>query len=455
MRIRFPSVLLVGCASLTACGSGGDPSLGSEVAGVLVVASNGNNGGSNSNTAFIAAAALGEDGFFVSTADGCGGGCQGTGQAEYALTFAPAQLLSISLTPFTGGVSGNSSGVEMGVEAGTLYWAMPGQIAIPMNGSSPGIALWATDAGGASASQAPVWASFPLFDPAAIQTGTQYNGYEIVGMVALSGTVYVSVALISNSNGESVPGSPDSPTWSQGAGGGGGTAVASHLPSQGLIFAVSCPNPPCNTQVAPPAVSTTFDPAVALHTLVAFGSSLCWLDGSDEVLCVPSGWGNGTPPTPTVLAAPSLPSGWSLVALASGGKSLVWAAAPDVAPGIAGCAVWTNGPGATPAQIYDGSQASFFCRGLATDGQYAYFTTNEVTGYSQGPSCTNCTNGYTVSGIVGNGVGRAPIGGGAAQMLPLQSQNWYGPRRVFVDATSVYAVDPSYVVRVPAAAFTP
>lgn len=465
MRISFIHWILVSNATLCACGSGEDPSSVSEVAGILVVPNdNGNNGGSNSNTGYIAAGAPGGGGFFTSIASGCGG-CQSSAEADYASTFAPPSLLSISLASAGSGGS-NGSGIDLALTAdGAIYWVEPEQITIPMNGTEPGIALWTADAGAvfqaAAQSQAnvPEWASFPLFTPSTNPNGssTQYSSYEVVGIAVASDAVYVSVALIPNLTNESVPPSPDSPQWVQGAATTGGMPVASHVASQGLIFAVSCSSPPCSADVAPTALSTTFDPAVAVHTLVAFNDSICWLDASSQVLCAPTGWSGATPPSPAVLAAPNLPDGWSLVALASAGSGsgsvMVWAAAPDIAPRVGGCLVWMSAAGAAPTQVYDGSQADFFCRGLATDGQYAYFTMNEVLGTEEGPSCTNCTNGYYVSGVVGTGLARVPLAGGAAQTLALQSQSWYGPRRVFADPLSVFAVDPSYVVRLPVTTF--
>jgi len=467
MRILFaPWLIIFAGAAFCGCGSGPNPATVSEVAGILVLPNdNGNGGGSNPNTSYIAAAAPSAAGFFTSIAQGCGG-CQSGAQADYASMFAPPSLLAISLSQDLGSGGSSGSGIDLALSTdGTVYWAVPAEVTISSSGSSAGIALWMGSAAAvvqsaaASQSSVPGWANFPLVTPSTNPSAStpQYSSYEIVGMVAETDAVYVSVALLPTLTNETVPASPDSPEWVQGAANTGATPTAAHLPSQGLIFAVSCSTPPCLGEVAPAAVSTTFDPAVAIHTLVSFNGSLCWLDATSQVLCAPAGWAGTTPPTPTVLSAPSLPAGWSLVAVASAGSGnqsvLVWAAAPDIGPGVGGCLVWMSAAGAAPVQVYNGSQDSFFCRGLATDGQYAYFTMNEVAATNEGPSCTNCTNGTYVAGVVGIGIARVPLAGGAAQTLPLQSQSWYGPRRVFVDATYVYGVDPSYVLRMPLGTF--
>jgi hypothetical protein len=55
--------------------------------------------------------------------------------------------------------------------------------------------------------------------------------------------------------------------------------------------------------------------------------------------------------------------------------------------------------------------------------------------------------------MMGTGLGRVPLAGGPLQTVPLASSRWYGARRVLVDAQSVYAVDPNFVVRVDKSAF--
>lgn len=458
VKIFSACALLIASLPLEACGSGGDPSSGSQISGVLVAPGNGNGGSSNPNATDIAAAAVASAGFFVATGEGCEG-CGSPSEGQYALTFAPPSLVPLSLASTIG--SGDGSGVDMAVSGdGSLYIVLPAQAATPANGTQSGMTVMMANAASATKSPLSAWATFPLMNPSTSPgSGMQsYSNYVVVGSVAQADTLYASVVLIANVNsGVSVPVSPDSPAWVQGgsSSGGGSPPTPAHLPSQGLVFAVSCSSPPCTGDVAPAAVSTTFDPAVAIHTLVATDSSVCWLDGSSRVLCVPTGWAGATPPAPKVVAAPTLPTGWSLVAVAAAGSNLVWAAAPDVAEGAAGCQVWLSVAGGTPAEVYDGTDASFFCRGLATDSKYAYVTMNEVVGFDQGSSCNTCANGFAITGVIGTGIVRVPLGGGAPQTIPMQSQNWFGPRRVLVDDAYVYAIDPSYVVRAPLSAFAP
>ena len=64
--------------------------------------------------------------------------------------------------------------------------------------------------------------------------------------------------------------------------------------------------------------------------------------------------------------------------------------------------------------------------------------------------------GVDSSVLLGNGIARVPlVGGGPLQTAPLQADRWYGPRRVLVDDTYVYAIDPNYVLRFPKTAFGP
>lgn len=268
-------------------------------------------------------------------------------------------------------------------------------------------------------------------------------------MVADTDAVYVAVAELPVQSGGSSIVSPDSPCWIQSGEDNCGSNEVAHVPASGFIYAVA-PGSTGSLQAAPPAVSTTFDPATAIHTLVDAGSSVCWLDASAHVTCAPKGWASGPVPTPRIQVVPIPPKGWSFVATASSGNTYAWAASPDVAIGASGCLVWASVNGGAPTAVYDGSQASFFCRGLAIDGQYAYVTMNALAS----TPCNGCSNTSSIY-VAGNGIARIPLGGGALQTMPLESQEWYGPRRVFVDDTYVYAVDPSYVLRVDKTAFGP
>ena len=136
----------------------------------------------------------------------------------------------------------------------------------------------------------------------------------------------------------------------------------------------------------------------------------------------------------------------TLTGIAASDEYVAWSTSALPTPGATGCTVFASHDDGPPAMIYDGSKAPFLCWGLAVDDAYAYFaTTTVVVQFSSDPG------GPTY--MMGTGLGRVPLAGGPLQTVPLASSRWYGARRVLVDAQSVYAVDPSFVVRVDKSAF--
>jgi hypothetical protein len=110
--------------------------------------------------------------------------------------------------------------------------------------------------------------------------------------------------------------------------------------------------------------------------------------------------------------------------------------------------VWAAPAGGAPSPIFDSNLAgtSFLCNGLAIDDQYAYFAIVQVYVPPAGASSAE---------LLGTGIARVPLAGGPLEMVPLQSDRWYGARRLIVDDSYVYAIDPSYVLRLRKAAFGP
>jgi hypothetical protein len=147
-----------------------------------------------------------------------------------------------------------------------------------------------------------------------------------------------------------------------------------------------------------------------------------------------------------IQAVPGLPTGF--VGLAASDSYVAWAAAPEPSPGSTGCWVWSSLKDGAPKEIFDSdlAQTSFSCSGLAIDATYAYFAMVEV----YVPPA-----GVDSSVLLGKGIARVPLAGGPLETVPLQADRWYGPRRVLVDDTYVYAIDPSYVLRFPKTAFGP
>jgi hypothetical protein len=141
-----------------------------------------------------------------------------------------------------------------------------------------------------------------------------------------------------------------------------------------------------------------------------------------------------------------LPTGF--VGLAASDSYVAWSVAGQPNPGPTGCWVWSSLKDGAPKQIFDSGAAntSFSCNGLAVDSTYAYFAMVEV----YVPPA-----GVDSSVLLGTGIARVPLAGGPLETAPLKSDRWYGPRRVLVDDTYVYAIDPAYVLRFPKTAFAP
>ena len=141
-----------------------------------------------------------------------------------------------------------------------------------------------------------------------------------------------------------------------------------------------------------------------------------------------------------------LPTGF--VGLAANDSYVAWAVAPQPNPGPTGCWVWSSLKDGAPKQIFssDLAQTTFACNGLAVDDTYAYFAMTRVYIPPSGGDNT---------AVLGSGIARVPLDGGPLETATLQADRWYGPRRVLVDDTYVYAVDPSYVLRFPKTAFAP
>lgn len=55
---------------------------------------------------------------------------------------------------------------------------------------------------------------------------------------------------------------------------------------------------------------------------------------------------------------------------------------------------------------------------------------------------------HSVTFLVGTRIGRVPLAGGSAEFIDVAGTQYYGPRRVLVDDTFVYGIDPRVVLRV-------
>jgi len=387
-----PLALLAACVAGAACKSGPDPSqTGGEVDSVQVAQlSNGLD--------FVGSAVVDTGVVFVAA-----------NESLSSVRFSPDVVLP-SLWPSLG----TAAELELAAGAGgTLWWA-----------SNDGVtsALWKLPE--------------TSFVDGQIATRTPFPGggaSDVVGLVADATSVWAAVATpeTPNAGGEIWP---DSWQWPG--------AEQVYTPYKGDIYQITAGQPPVALAVAQPI---NFFPGLMVHVLAQSTTSIYWVDsthtGTDlarvmSATKTPS----ATPPGQRVAGVPAMDNGLAvgIVGLAASDKLVAWAAAPFPSPGTDGCWIWVTTPTGAPLEIYnsDAEPTPFTCSGLAIDDQYAYFAMVSTTNL-QSPV------------LVGTGIGRVPLAGGLLQTAPLQSDRWYGPRRVLVDATYVYALDPSYVLRFP------
>ncbi|MGH7330375.1 MAG: hypothetical protein ACREJX_18665, partial [Polyangiaceae bacterium] len=207
-------------------------------------------------------------------------------------------------------------------------------------------------------------------------------------------------------------------------------------------------------QAAPETVSGLgLSPNVAIHLLAQNTTELYFPDkgqangGADISLRIlaqaKSTFGTSTP-----AEIWSLPNsqGTTVVGIAANDTYVAWTTSTfQPVGGHVGCNIYASTHDGT-AVLLSGSMngpGDSTCSGLAIDDTYAYVA---ITSEIQQPNDTGSGGGAFLV-TVGSGIKRVPLAGGPAQTVSLQSQRWYGPRRVFVDDTYVYAIDPDFVAR--------
>ncbi|HZT53649.1 MAG TPA: hypothetical protein VE995_04635 [Gaiellaceae bacterium] len=417
--LPIPLVLLA-----ASCGSGPDPSAtGGDAEGVLVATANGGGG----CCGYVSGVALRHGHVFAA---------YGTMVAQ--VDFAPSTVQPSSWQPQQ---AGSLLDVEIAAPAGdgTLWWTAT-------DGGGSSCAVWtSTEATFAS----PAAPAGTLCGGASAGTGMVSPGgggpQAVVGLVADTAALYAAIATGNGggTGGGSASGlSPDSQQWP-----GSGPEVS----ASGSIVRLD------RTALSQPqALQVTggvrFDVGNSVHVLAQSSTNVYWLDATAVapnlgrvMQASKASWTAGQ--GQRLADVPSMAGqARALVGIAANDAYVAWAAAPMPGPGQSGCWVWAAGADGTARRIYDGPQGPQqpMCHGLAVDAQFAYFAI--VTVVSQ-------TNDPQGNWLMGTGIGRVPLAGGPAQTVSLQSGRWYGPRRVLVDEQYVYAIDPSYVVRVPKSAF--
>ncbi|HEY8040386.1 MAG TPA: hypothetical protein VIF15_11360 [Polyangiaceae bacterium] len=384
-------------ALLAGCNSGPDPSGGG--VSIVQVAPTG--------STFVGSAVLGQSAMYVVTT-----------QSLDVVRFAPDLAL-----PSTWNEPVTSGGIELAsAPDGTLWWAAN----VGFKSS-----LWT--------SSEPAFLSGPS---AALTTFPGPEGSNVVGLAVDGTAVFAAVATPQPANPPPGQVSPDAQAWP-------GTLPVD-TPATGSIYRMDRSGAAAAQALDVP-LGITFSPDFMLHVLAQTSTAVYWVDASPgpqeigHVMFAPkASWSAQQGKSLWGLAQINgLPMGF--VGLAANDAYVAWAAAPEPFPGAVGCWIWAAPTGGAPKEIFDGDlvSTSFKCSGLAIDASYAYFAMVKV----------QQAQGNVV--VVGTGIGRVPLGGGPLQTVSLQSERWYGPRRVLVDEANVYAIDPSYVLGFSKSAFGP
>ncbi|HEY3817815.1 MAG TPA: hypothetical protein VGL81_11615 [Polyangiaceae bacterium] len=400
--MRPPHILLF--LTLAACAKGPDPSTtGGDTAGVLVTGLSG----------YVGSAVVDTQGQVYVTA----------AESLDVVRFPPAQPLASNW-----GAPPSQPAIELAIAGGTLWWAAN-------DGSNS--SLWSSTE-----------ASFVSPPPAAIAF-PGIIGSDVIGLVADGTAVYAAVSTpkpLPPGTFPPVTGpSPDSWQWP------GSPAV--DTPFDGSIYRI-VPGAPATVQALAPTGGITFFPGFMQHVLAESTTEVYWVDSAPVgsqigrvMVASKADWATDLGHSLGGIApVDGLATGF--VGLAASDTYTAWAVAPEPNPGSTGCWVWASEKDGAPREIFDSDLAptSFSCNGLAIDDTYAYFAMVEVYVPPAG-----------VDGdvLLGTGIARVPLAGGPLETAPLTADRWYGPRRVLVDDTYVYAIDPNYVLRFPKTAFAP
>jgi hypothetical protein len=402
------ALLSLGLGS-TECVSGPDPSRGGAVVGVQVDPSNSGGGG------YTQGIVLGSS-------------------AVYTAFFGNLARLRFDGSGSSVGLfNENTSVLELAVAAedGSVWWAGGNGISTGCAMGGPLMGLW-------TSSDAAFLTTRSNAAPAALvcstNNGTTPSGPQTsYGLVADDTWVVVAIA----SAGTPTSGAsnlPDQQGWP-------GSQFAPSPSADASLLRFDRQN--ASAPMQPLAGVSSLATALTAHVLAQSTEEVYWLDASsaaaDSVMrASKSQWSAGQ----VVATAASN----TLTGIAANDQYVAWATSAQPTPGATGCAVFTSHADGPPAKIYDGSNAPFLCWSMAVDDAYAYFAMTTVVEQFPGD-----TGGPTY--MVGTGLGRVPLAGGALQTVPLASSRWYGARRVLVDEQYVYAVDPSFVVRVDKSAF--
>jgi hypothetical protein len=458
---------LVSLASIGACGSGPDlTKTAPDVAIVDVAPGNVGNSNCGAGCGFISGFAVGSSGVY-SMFDVQGGTGTLLPQLK-TVDFASHSVLTSSWTPIVAANGTGATSTDYDIVSSSdhqLFWA-----GTPVTNNSAGanateITIYSSTE---SSLQTPnaiasFVATLPTVDTgssngngndggAGGNTGSNAGGLYLVGLAADPDAIYVEYTQDGQqTNGGANQTTPDSQSYP-----GAGSPIETR--DVGVIAQIMRSAP----QAAPKSVSSFFVlPNSAIHSLAQSSKELYFADEgqannpSNQVRVlsltkIPFGT------TPNVVGALTLSdsAGATVVGIAANDTNVAWAVSYLSAQPY-GCVIFGSAHDGLMQKLYDGRKPGASnggpaplsgCSGLAVDDTYAYVAITDTISTS---------NGGNQIVTVGSGIARVPLAGGPLQIVSLQSQEWYGPRRVFVDATYVYAVDPNYVARFAKSDFGP
>lgn len=204
-----------------------------------------------------------------------------------------------------------------------------------------------------------------------------------------------------------------------------------------------------------------FDPQGSSHLFTADATNVYWI-GNGTVWSVPRDLKSA--PQQNLATIPNQSNCGSSctvsfpVGLAVSNGVVAWATLSGTDTGCAvGPCDFTNAHcqiSTTSALIYDAPGTA--CMGLAIDDAYAYFAI--VVQKTIVEDCCHDDDGgkHTDVFTATSAVARISLTGAPnqpASQIPLDTERFYGPRRLFVDDSFVYGIDPAYVLRVAKSAF--
>lgn len=398
---RLFTLLPLVLAAPVACGSGPDPSAtGGDVTSVEV--------STVASGAFVGSAVLDAQGDVILTSN----------EELDVMRFAPKVVLPSTWTaPIT------EPEIELAVSGGHFYWAG--------NDGDHGSLWGATQETFVSPPGAKT--SFPC-----------PFGSDVVGLVADSSAVY---AAVSTPRAGAPPSglSPDSWQWP--------ASPNVDTPTDGAIYRI-VPGAAGTVDELTTTDPISFYPGFMQHVLAQSSTEVYWVSSTSpgpkvgSVMAASKAAWTTQAGRPIANVETTAGNSVGFVGLAANDSVVAWAVTSEPYPGAQGCWVAASTAGQPAKQIFDSEVAktTFLCSGLAIDAQYAYFATAEVYVPPAGADS---------SVVRGTGIARVALSGGPLQTVALESDRWYGPRRVLVDDTYVYAVDPNFVVRFPKSDFGP